>query len=97
MKTVSNEFVLHPFCILVTAAFCFVGCSASEQETTPKQNESSVVEMEIQTTDDTPAVEKSTIETDSERSKEQPSTVPNSGGISSAESSPGLSLTAPKS
>ena len=90
MKTLSNNFMSRPFCLVVAAAFCLAGCSSPEQETsTPQQNEDvGVVEMEIKTE-----------AAGSDTQTDDSSTAPDSGSSSKSEgsSNSGLSLTPPKS
>ena len=91
MKTLSNDFMLRPFCLVIAAAFCLAGCSSPESETTtPPQNDTGVVEMEIPSTEDA----------DSDQKTEEPPAASDSGSSSSTEnteSSSGLSLNPPKS
>ena len=97
MKTLSNNFMSRPFCLVVAAAFCLAGCSSPEQETsTPQQNDDvGVVEMEIKTE----AAGSDTETAGSDTQTDDSSTAPDSGSSSKSEgsSNSGLSLTPPKS
>jgi len=90
MNTLSNNFMLRPFCLVIAAAFCVIGCSSPEQETTtPQQNKAEVVDMKIKPKD-----------TGLDKKTDEPSdsTSPGSGTSNETnESSSGLSLTPPKS
>lgn len=97
MKTLSNHFMLRPFCLVIAAAFCLAGCSSPDPETsTPQQNDAGVVDMEISSTQGA----------GSDKKIEEPSATPDSSGDSSTEggsstenteSSSDLLLTPPKS
>ena len=91
MKTLSNHFMLRPFCLVIAAAFCLAGCSSPDPETsTPQQNDAGVVDMEISSTQGA----------GSDKKIEEPSATPDKGSSSSTEnteSNSGLSLNPPKS